>query len=165
MDYTFTNKSTSLTHIGVLGMKWGKYRAKRAAISAGRSSATAKIVEKEAGKTASIYSEKAKLADGAAKMLAKKGSIAGSIANSAYADANKKRATETIDAGKDYADYYKQVSKTKTEKAYKLAEKYGGAETRKKVDALIKEHSKKPYDVEFDATDPVVSAIKKSLAG
>lgn len=161
-QYVKIMKDDELYHYGVIGMKWGRRRALNAAKTSGRAEATAKIARKEAGKTVSIYNQRAKSAEASATELAGRGKLARSLAVQTYAEANRKRANETREEGRSYEKYYERLAASKRMKANKLAEKYGDAETKKQVELLIKENSKKPYSLTFDDTDPLVTAIQEA---
>lgn len=109
------------------------------------------------------FEEKAEQSTVASKDFAKRGAIVRSVASQKYADANREKAKVTRENGQYDIDAYELMSKRKKEKAYKLVAKYGDAETRKKIDDLIKANSKKPYDtIAYDETDPIISSIKKT---
>lgn len=92
--YVKIMKDDELMHYGVLGMKWGRRRALNAAKTSGRAEATAKIARKEAGKTVSVYNQRAKSAEASATELAGRGKLARSLAVQTYAEANRKEQTK-----------------------------------------------------------------------
>lgn len=156
-------ETDELTHYGVLGMRWGRRRAERAAEKSSRAAATAKVARSESNRVASNFDKVANTAEKAASDQAGSGKIVSSIASRTYAKANKDKANETRVKGKDLEKYYNSMSAKKAMKARKLAEKYGDEETKKKVEALIKKKSNNPFDVEFDEEDPVVAAVRSGF--
>lgn len=160
------NNQKALSHFGTPGMRWGVRRAEKAAIKSSRAKATAKDVESKTNAAASQFEKKASESSRLAKKYANEGKIARSVLAEKYAESNKKKAESLREQGKEYTNYYNKMSEAKKMKANKLAAKYGDAETKKKIDSLIRKKSSVPYDttLDLDTTDPVVASIKSMFA-
>jgi len=151
-----------LAHFGVVGMKWGRRRAEKAAEKAGRYRATAKYNTAESKRVASGFHNRANDLEKGASDQARSGAVFRSAATKSAAKINRERALEVENEGASNTKYFNRVSEKKAMKARKLAEKYGDAETKKKVESLIKSNAHKPYKefVEYDETDAVVAKVK-----
>lgn len=149
-------------HYGKLGMKWGKHRAKRAALLSGRYSASSKKVKDDMSKANNVLNTRAKGSLDAAK------STTGGVKTAAlrlHAASNLVKADENKALAKDFSTSYDKSAKRLKEKANRLTDKYGDAETKKQVASMLKEGGKKPFSdlPKFDSQDPVVVGVSNAL--
>ena len=164
------SNQNELSHFGIPGMKWGVRRSERAlqkaerlATKSGLSSARSKAAIRTSNKAAETFDKVAKKTEANADQFTKQGARIRSVMALEYAKANSDKANALRSEGKDYSRYYKRAAEIRKMKAYKLADKYGDAETKKRIDSIIKKNSNKKLDDEFeyDMDDPIVSSVKK----
>ena len=147
-----------LAHYGVLGMKWGKHRARAAAKSAGKSFATAKAVRKETTRIVKEREDRAKRFEESGNSHENKGQNIRSALLKGLAVSDRSEARKIKRTGIDDAEEWMESFDRKKQRVDKLVAKYGDKELRAEVDSLIEKHKKTPYsyymsEYEKDLTD------------
>lgn len=155
-EYNYGNvNDESLSHHGVVGMKWGVHRAKFAATKSGVYKSLANQHASDSKAAAKTLNDNAKKAKSISKNSKHK---LGRQMASSHAKLNSNKAKSIVKEGTRVHDIYAGKAAKQAAKAKSLASKYGDAATKKKVNQLIQSNSKKKFTTMplYDSTDPVV---------